>query len=125
MRVEERAVRRRSGFVSHEINYVCPDCSDCASKTQCTRTEANRTLRHNPQLVAYQAEARQRLASEEGVALRRRRGWEVETHFGMLKKNLRYTRLRLRGWAKATLEIGYLATVLNLTRLAGLQVQPI
>lgn len=52
-------------------------------------------------------------------------GWEVETHFGMLKKNLHYTRLRLRGWAKATLEIGCLATVLNLTRLAGLEVEPI
>jgi hypothetical protein len=68
--------------------YRCVNCSGYAWKAQCTRGEGHRTLRHIPRLVSHQAEARQRLPSEQGVALRRRRLWEVETPFAMMKKNL-------------------------------------
>lgn len=116
-RVEHQEVTRRSGYVSQELTYRWVDCSGCAWKAQCTRGDGHRTLRHIPRLASHQAEARRRLLSEQGVVLRRRRLWEVETPFAMMKKNLGFTRLHLRGWAKATLEVGYLMTALNLIRL--------
>ncbi len=59
------------------------------------------------------------------MALRKRRGWEVETRFGMLKRNLGFTRFRLWGWAKETLEVGDLVTAMNLIRLASPKGKPI
>ena len=123
VRTEEREVVRKSGYRTQETVYTCLNCSGCAYRQECTRGTGNRTLRHLPRLAQYQKQARQRLACDEGVGLRKRRGWEVETKFAMLKKNLGYTRVRLRSWSKANLEIGYLAIGMNLVRLFNLQNQ--
>jgi len=121
VRVGEKEITRQSGYVTEEHQYACRDCSGCQWKPQCTRSEANRTLRHLPRLERYQKEVRKRLASEKGIAYRRRRGWEVETPFAMMKKNLGFVRVHLRGLAKAGLEITYLMTAMNLIRLANLE----
>lgn len=122
--IEEKEITRKSGYISRERIYKSPDCSGCQWKEQCTRSEGNRTLRHLPLLAKYQQEVREKLASEQGRDFRKRRGWEVETPFAMMKNNLAFVRLHLRGWAKATRDIGYLMTALNLSRLARLEAAP-
>lgn len=122
--IEEKEITRKSGYVSRERIYKSPDCSGCQWKEQCTRSEGNRSLRHLPLLAQYQQEVREKLGSEHGEDLRKRRGWEVETPFAMMKKNLAFVRFHLRGCAKATREIGYLMTALNLRRLAHLETAP-
>ncbi len=82
------------------------------------------TLKRLPKL-SHQSRVRQRLTSEEGVKLRQRRGWETETRFAMMKRNLGFTRFRLRGFGKATVELGYLVIAMNLMRLASPAAQPI
>ena len=74
-------------------------------------------MSHLPRLVEHQNKVRQRLTSEKGVGFRKRRGWEVETPFAMMKKNLGFARVHLRGLAKVTLDVGYLMIGLNLMRL--------
>ena len=121
VRVGEKQIQRQSGYVTLEHQYASPDCSGCQWKRQCTRSEGNRTLRHLPRLEKYQKEVRKRLTSEEGIAYRKRRGWEVETPFAMMKRNLGFVRVHLRGLAKASLEVTYLMTAMNLIRLANLE----
>lgn len=116
VRIEVKEVERRSGYVTEERQYV-GECSGCQWKEKCTRGKGNRTLKHLPRLVKHQEEVRQRLTSEKGIEFRRRRGWEVETPFAMMKKNLGFVRVHLRGLAKATLDVGYLMIGLNLMRL--------
>lgn len=118
VRTGQQELTRQSGFVTEEHQYACPDCSGCQWKARCTQSEANRTLRRLPRLERYQKKVRKRLSSEEGIAYRKRRGWEVETPFAMMKKNLGFVRVHLRGIAKAGLEITYLMTAMNLMRLA-------
>ena len=125
VRTGNRPVERRSGYVTQTIIYECADCAECRWKQQCTQGEGNRTLTRLPRLEVHQAQVRQRLTSEEGVELRKRRGWETETQFAMMKRNLGFTRFRLRGWAKATAEVGYLAIAMNLMRLASPKAQPV
>lgn len=114
-------VERRSGYVTQEHQYS-GDCGGCQWKKECTRGQGNRSLRHLPRLAQHQKEVRQKLSSEKGVEFRKRRGWEVETPFAMMKKNLGFTRVHLRGLAKATLDVGYLMIGLNLMRLNSLKV---
>ena len=125
VRTGSGTVRRRSGYETEVIVYRSPDCDGCVWKAQCTQGEGTRTLTRLPKLEVHQAQARQRLTSAEGVRLRQRRGWETETRFAMMKRNLGFTRFRLRGWAKATVEMGYLVIAMNLMRLASPKTQPI
>lgn len=114
--IEVTEIERRSGYVTEQRRYS-GDCSGCQWKKECTYDKGNRTVTHLPRLVEHQNKVRQRLSSEKGVAFRKRRGWEVETPFAMMKKNLGFARVHLRGLAKATLDVAYLLIGLNLMRL--------
>jgi len=121
VRMSVTEVKRQSGYVTEKHQYGCLDCSGCQWKKECTRGTGNRTLDHLPRLAAHQKEVGQKLTSEKGIEFRKRRGWEVETPFAMMKKNLGFVRIHLRGMAKATLEIGYLMIALNLMRWASVE----
>jgi hypothetical protein len=100
--------------------YACAPCGECPVHDLCvTQGSGNRYLRHSPVLNRYQSETRERLKSERGVELRRRRSPEIETVFGHIKHNLGIRRFLLRGLRKVTTEWTWIALGYNLTRLLG------
>ena len=61
--------------------------------------------------------AKEKLKSPEGVLLYRRRGFEVETVFGEMKRNQKFRRFSLRGLEKIRTEIGLLCLAHNFKKL--------
>ncbi len=55
--------------------------------------------------------------TERGSALRKRRGVDVETVFGDIKRNLGFTRFTLRGLEKVELEWRLVATGHNIRKM--------
>ena len=76
-----------------------------------------RTIQRSPRLEQLLVKSRANIESDGGLELRKRRGNEVESIFGDMKHNQRYTRVRLRGLAKAVADIGYVLMGQNLRKL--------
>lgn len=108
-----------NGYRSTVRLYQCVNCQACPVASQCKRGEGNRTIYVNPTLEAYRAQAWANLHSEEGIALRKQRGVDVEPPFGDVKFNQGYHRLRLRGQAKVNVEIGLLSIAHNTKKIAS------
>lgn len=71
----------------------------------------------NPRLAEYRRRASALLNTERGSALRKRRGVDVETAFGDIKRNLGFTRFTLRGLEKVELEWRLVATGHNIRKM--------
>jgi transposase len=117
VRVGEKQETTKSGYVKKEGIYECEECSGCPSREDCTKGKGNRQVRHSIALGRYQSEARLRLESEKGKALRRRRGHECETPFAHVKHNLGFHRFHLRGLSKVAGECFLLFMGYNFKRL--------
>jgi len=109
----------QSGFPIHIHRYSCLDCSDCPLKSQCTRGQGNRQIDLSWNNWRLKDNARQLLTSEKGLALRARRGWEVEGVFGHIKYNRNFRRFMLRGLQKVRTELGLLSLAHNFIKLAA------
>jgi len=108
----------KTGFTQYIRIYECEDCSGCPHKTACTKAVGNRTIYYNPTLERHRAQARKNLNSDDGMALRKRRGVEVETPFGDLKHNRLFRRFHLRGLEKVEHEFGLHCIAHNLRKIA-------
>ena len=87
-------------------------------REMCTKSkENNRTIVVNEQLDIYKAIAQSNLQSEKGLALRRRRGHEIESCFGDFKHNMAFRRFHLRGLKKVKTEVTVLAMAHNLRKI--------
>ena len=113
-----REQRSESGFVGQADVYECVDCGGCALRAQCTRSQRNRQLEVNWNLVRLRSQVRESLQSEDGLRLRSRRGVEVESVFGNIKQNMGFRRFMLRGMEKVTIEWGLLCLAHNMKKLA-------
>ena len=114
--------RKRSelGFESVARLYTCGDCGGCPRRGDCMRSkdpEARRQVAVNPRLAEYRRRASALLHTERGSALRKRRGVDVETAFGDIKRNLGFTRFTLRGLEKVELEWRLVATGHNIRKM--------
>jgi transposase len=107
-----------NGYQQEIRNYECTDCRGCALAIQCKKGLGNRTISVNPRLERYRAQARANLASDYGIALRRKRGVDVESAFGDIKMNQGYRRFRLRGKEKVNVEFGILSMAHNVKKIA-------
>lgn len=108
-----RRKRSELGFESVTRLYTCGDCGGCPRRGDCMRSkdpEARRQVAVNPRLAEYRRRASALLHTERGSALRKRRGVDVETVFGDIKRNLGFTRFTLRGLEKVELERRLVAT---------------
>jgi len=114
-----------SGYVIERRHYECEDCGRCPLRSQCTRGEGNRQLVVSFELKRMRAQARENLLSEQGKALRSRRGVEVEGVFGRLKHNWGFRRFLLRGQEKVQIEWGLLCIAHNLAKLAAALERPL
>jgi hypothetical protein len=79
--------------------YRCNDCPQCPHQALCTH-RAYRTVEINPDRIRLYRKARDRLRTQHGWELYRRRGAEVETVFGQIKGNQGFRRFYT--WGKQT-----------------------
>ena len=71
----------------------------------------------NHRLNAYKAQARDRLTSEQGLELRKRRYIEPEAVFGQFKANMGYRRFRHMGLEQVKMDFAFLSMAFNLKKL--------
>lgn len=116
--IETRQDQTKNGYAFQRRIYESEDCGGCELKERCTRAQGNRQLQVSFELNQMRATARSNLLSEEGKALRSRRGVEVESVFGRWKQNWQFRRFMLRGLEKVKIEIGLLSIAHNLSKLA-------
>lgn len=117
------ATARKSGYVSCLKVYECEDCGGCSLKQQCFKAKGNRIIHVNEKLEDYKQQARENLHSEKGIKLRKRRGVEIESCFGDIKRNMGFRRFHLRGQKKVAAEFTLVAMAHNLRKVYLKEVQ--
>ena len=118
--VREQIRKSDLGFESTIREYACGGCSGCPKRGKCFKSkdpDACKTLSVNPRLTAYKKRASAMLHTEEGSRLRKKRGIDVETVFGDIKRNHGFTRFLLRGLEKVTHEFRLVAAGHNIRKL--------
>jgi transposase len=116
---ETRPYRTENGYLTQRRFYECSECGTCPLKPQCTKAKGNRRIQTSFKLRAYRQQAKENLLSEQGIALRKQRGPDVESPFGDIKYNMGVRRFLLRGLKKVEIEWGLLAMAHNLRKLAA------
>lgn len=110
-----------SGFVSNISVYQAENCTDCPLRCLCHQSKANRQIQVNHTLRAYKAAARERLTSEEGIRMRKKRPIEPEAVFGQMKSNKSYHRFRHVGAEKVAMDFAIFAIAFNLLKLSRIR----
>lgn len=94
----------------------CGKCSECAMKTECTKSKGNRKITVNYALNELQEKVDQNLGTDEGKEMRRQRSIQAEGTFGVIKQDLRYTRLYRRGKENVEVELFLICLGFNLMK---------
>lgn len=113
---ETRTRKTATGYLTRQRVYECEDCTGCHYAQECKKGKGNRTVRINIALEKLKSASRENLNTEKGLNLRRRRGNEVETPFGDIKKNQKFTRFSLRGLDKVNHELGLMCLAYNIRK---------
>lgn len=108
----------KNGYESTIKVYECLDCKSCAMKSECTKAKGNREIQINERLNELKSEMREKLKSEIGVELRKKRCCEIEAVFGQIKWNGGFKRFLLRGIEKVNTEWGIICMAHNMKKLA-------
>ncbi len=107
-----------NGYTQTLRVYQCEDCSGCPVAKECKRGEGNRTIQVNRRLEAYRAQARGNLSSARGKLLRILRNIDIESVFGDIKFNQKFSRFLLRGEEKVKVEFGLVGIAHNMKKMA-------
>lgn len=118
--IGQRKRKTVNGYLQTYDCYQAKNCRGCPLRSLCHKAKGNRIVERNHELIRLKAKAKELLLSEEGIAHRKRRCWDVEAVFGNIKHNMGFKRFMLRGLDKVTTEIGLVAMAHNL-RKAGLR----
>ena len=110
--------KSKLGYEKKIRRYVCEDCSNCLHSEKCTKSSANRSIQINLRLNELKAEVREKLLSEEGVKLHKKRCVEPESVFGQIKWNNGFKRFLMCGLDKVNLEFGLIAIAHNFRKWA-------
>lgn len=108
-----------TGFPQQITRYKAANCSQCPLNGACHKGEGDRIveINHNVQRLRQQAAAL--LNTEQGIAHRKKRPWDVESVFGNIKHNKGFRRFLLRTKAKVEIEAGLLAIAHNIQKIAS------
>lgn len=109
----------KNGFTQEIHRYQAHNCSGCPLRGSCHKAKGNRIIERNHNLIRFKEKAKKLLLSEEGIAHRKRRCWDVEAVFGNIKQNMGFKRFMLRGMEKVTTEIGLIAMAHNLKKFSA------
>lgn len=107
----------RNGHRSTIRIYRANHCPSCPFRRYCLKGEGCRSIQVNTRLEGYRRQARERLDSPEGVALRKLRSVEVESGWGQVKHDRSFRRFLTRGLAKVRTEWGLIALAHNMIKL--------
>lgn len=107
-----------NGYQTQRRYYKCEDCTECPLKEKCTKASGNREIQVSFRLNELKGKAKEKLCSEKGIELRKKRCVEVEAVFGQIKNNLGFRRFLLRGIEKVKTEWGLLSIAHNMKKLA-------
>lgn len=110
-----RGMDRRAG--AHTYFAKPADCAACPAKPACSDGPARRVIRPIHEEARDHVRA---LKGTSGYARSRKLRKRIERLFGHLKRNMKFTRLKLRGLSGAAEEFLLAATAQNLQLLAGI-----
>ncbi len=117
---DEKEYLTKSGYRKLIKTYRCYECEKCPYKKICCKGKDGRIVTQSEKLENYKEKAKKLLNSPEGIRLRKRRGFEVETPFGDFKQNRKLRRFLLRGLKKVEIETGLHVIAYNLKKIAKL-----
>jgi len=106
----------KAGFTQTVHRYQAKNCNGCSLRSLCHKSKTNRIIERNYNLMRLKAKAKNLLTSQQGIAKRKQRCWDVEAVFGNIKQNMNFKRFMLRGLDKVTVEIGLIAMAHNLKK---------
>jgi transposase len=117
--IGDRTRKTTTGFEQTVRLYQAKNCYGCPLNGACHKSKDNRTIEINPSLERLKTQAYQLLNSEEGVAKRKKRCFDVEPVFGNIKHNHGFRRFMLRGKQKVEIEWGLIAIAQNIRKKAA------
>jgi transposase len=112
----------KTGYTQTITRYQASNCHGCPLRGRCNKAKGNRIVERNYNLIRHKHTAREKLLSEQGVAKRKQRPWDVEAVFGNIKHNMNFKRFNLRGLDKIQVEIGLIAMAHNLKKFSAMMV---
>lgn len=108
-----------TGFKQTYRKYQAKNCSTCPLNGVCHKSKGNRIIEINTNLNRLKHQAHQLLNSEQGIAHRKKRCYDVEPVFGNIKHNHGFKRFMLRGKKKVEIEWGLIAIAHNIRKKAA------
>lgn len=115
-KVWEGVQRTESGYERVISRYQAQDCSQCPLRGVCHKSKGNRQIEVSLEGVRLKAAAVARLKSDRGIALRKKRCYDVEPVFGNWKQNHGFRHFMLRGAEKVGIETGLHSLAHNLRK---------
>ena len=110
--------KTKNGFSQEIHRYQAHNCRGCPLRGSCHKAKGSRIIERNHNLIRLKEKAKNLLLSDQGIAHRKRRCWDVEAVFGNIKQNMGFKRFMLRGMEKVTTEIGLIAMAHNLKKFS-------
>ena len=107
-----------NGFTQTIHRYQAKNCQGCPIRSLCHKAKGNRIVERNHNLLQLKQKAKEKLLSEDGIAHRKQRCWDIEAIFGNIKQNMGFKRFMLRGLEKVETEFGLIAMAHNLKKLS-------
>lgn len=117
-RIADRKSESSAGYKQTYARYQAKNCNGCSLRGSCHKSKANRIVEINHNLSRHKQKVRQNLFSEQGLAHRSKRPWDVEAVFAAIKHNRGFRRFMLKGTDKVEIEAGLLAIAHNLAKKA-------
>ena len=106
----------KSGFKQTLSHYQAKNCNGCPLRGRCHQSKANRSIERNHNLEHHKEIIRHLLQSEEGIAKRKKRCYDVEPVFTHLKHNHHFKRFMLKSLPKVETEFGLHALSHNMRK---------
>ena len=118
-RIADRKSESLAGYEQTYARYQAKNCNGCSLRGSCHKSKGNRIVEINHNLKRHKQKVRQNLLSEQGLAHRSKRPWDVEAVFAAIKHNRGFRRFMLKGSDKVEIEAGLLAIAHNLAKKAA------
>lgn len=112
----ESQQKSHNGYRSIKRRYMCASCHGCPFQMSCAKGKDTKSIYVSMENQKQRKEMRHRLETEEGQEKYRQRKIDVEPVFGQLKYNQQYTRFRMKGLSKNTIDFGLLCAAHNLRK---------